>query len=187
MPWRDIPVFVKAHLNELAPGDSTRAAMLFATMTGARSGEVRGATWGKFDLDAGIWTIPGERIKAKEPHRVPLAAPVIAILKTLKEQRRHESLVFPSLRGKVLSDMALTAMLRRVKAKSDTPERVATLHGFRSSLHDWCSESGYARDLAERALAHTIANRTEAAYHRSDLLEQRRPMMETWAQHVQPL
>jgi hypothetical protein len=114
-------------------------------------------------------------MKAKEPHRVPLAAPVFVMLKTLKEQRRHESLVFPSPRGKVLSDMTLTALLRRVKAESDTPGGVATLHGFRSSLRDWCSENGYARDLAERALAHTIANQAEAAYHRSDLLEQRRP------------
>lgn len=184
MPWRDVPEFAKVQLRDIKPGDSTRAALLFLILTAARSGEVRGATWGEFDLDAGVWTVPGERMKAKEPHRVPLAAPLVAVLKTLEEQKRHVSLVFPSVRGKVLSDMTLTALLRRVKAKSDTPGRVATAHGFRSSFRDWASENGYAPDLAERALAHTVANKVEAAYHRTDLLEQRRPMMQQWAAHV---
>ena len=98
--------------------------------------------------------------------RVPLSLP--ALVKRLKEQKQHKSLVFASPRGKVLSDMTLTALLRRVKAKSDTPERVATAHGFRSSFRDWASEHGYARDLCERALAHTVANKVEAAYHRTD-------------------
>ena len=80
--------------------------------------------------------------------------------------------------------MTLTALLRRVKAESDTAGRFATAHGFRSSFRDWASEHGYARDLAERALAHTVANKVEAAYHRTDLLEQRRPLMESWALHV---
>ena len=114
-----------------------------------------------------------------------LSAPAIALIKGLAERKRHKTLVFPSPRDdKVLSDMALTSFLRRVKALSDTPGRVATAHGFRSSFRDWASEHGYARDLAERALAHTVANQVEAAYHRTDLLEQRRPMMEAWAQHL---
>jgi integrase len=92
--------------------------------------------------------------------------------------------VFPSPRGKVLSDMTLTAFLRRVGAKSDTPGRVATAHGFRSSFRDWASEHGYARDLAERALAHAVSNKVEAAYHRTDLLDQRRPLMQAWADFV---
>ncbi|MBB5409457.1 integrase [Paraburkholderia sp. HC6.4b] len=184
MPWRQIPAFVKAQLSHIERGDNTRAALLFLILTAARSGEVRGATWGEFDLDAAVWTVPGERMKAKEPHRVPLSAAALAVVKTLKEQKQHETLVFPSPRGKVLSDMTLTALLRRVKAKSDTPGRVATAHGYRSSFRDWASENGYARDLAERALAHTVANKVEAAYHRTDLMEQRRPMMETWAKHI---
>ncbi|MEM5424198.1 hypothetical protein [Paraburkholderia ferrariae] len=84
----------------------------------------------------------------------------------------------------VLSDMTLTALLRRVKGKGDTPRRVATAHRFRSSFRDCASENGYARDFAERALAHTVANKVEAAYHRTDLLEQRYPMMEAWTGHV---
>jgi integrase len=80
--------------------------------------------------------------------------------------------------------MVLRSFLRRVEAQSGTPGRVATAHGFRSSFRDWASEQGYARGLAERALAHTVANKVEAAYHRTDRLEQRRPMMEAWMQHV---
>mgnify|MGYP003610320534 FL=1 len=80
--------------------------------------------------------------------------------------------------------MALTSFLRKQNATSDTPERVATAHGFRSSFRDWCSENQYPRDLAERALAHTVSNQVEAAYHRTDLLEQRRPMMQAWADWV---
>ncbi|KVD36989.1 integrase [Burkholderia ubonensis] len=184
MPWRDVPAFVKAQFAECEAGDTTRAALYFAILTAARSGEVRGATWDEFDLDAAVWTVPGQRMKAKEPHRVPLSAPALAVVKALKDRQLHDTLVFPSPRGKVLSDMTLTALLRRVKAKSDTPGRVATAHGFRSSFRDWASEQGYARDLAERALAHTVANKVEAAYHRTDLLEQRRPLMEAWAAHV---
>ncbi|RQP34127.1 tyrosine-type recombinase/integrase [Burkholderia ubonensis] len=184
MPWRQVPKFVTAHLAEHKPTDSTRAALLLLILTATRSGEVRGATWDEFDLNSGTWSIPGHRMKAKEPHRVPLSGHAVALVKTLKEIRLHETLVFPSPREKVLSDMTLTALLRRVKAESDTPDRFATAHGFRSSFRDWASERGYARDLAERALAHTVANKVEAAYHRTDLLEQRRPLMEAWAKHV---
>ena len=139
--------------------------------------------WSEVDLENAVWTIPPERMKAKLPHRVPLAPRAIEILKN--QQGRHDSLVFPSTRDEVeLSDMVLTTFLRRVKAHSDTPDRIATAHGFRSSFRDWCSEKGYARDLAERALAHTVQNKVEAAYHRTDLLEQRRKMMNAWAAFV---
>jgi integrase len=185
MPWRDVPAFCAENLAQVDTADITRAALLFTILTAARSGEVRGATWGEFDLDAGVWTVPAERMKAKLPHRVPLAAPMLELLSTLKARKLHDTLVFPSPRGgKVLSDMVLTAFLRRVGAQSDTAGRVATAHGFRSSFRDWCSEQGYPRDLAERALAHIVANKVEAAYHRTDLLEQRRAMMQAWARHV---
>ncbi|WP_233622213.1 tyrosine-type recombinase/integrase [Burkholderia multivorans] len=95
----------------------------------------------------------------------------LELIKALRQRLLHGTLVFPSPREKVLSDTALTALLRRVKAASDTPDRVATAHGFRSSFRDWASEHGYARDLAERALAHTVKSQVEAAYHRTDLLD----------------
>ena len=140
-------------------------------------------TWSEVDLENKIWTIPAERMKAKLAHRVPLSARVLAILEAQKDQ--HDTLVFPSVRDQVaLSDMAITALLRRQKAHSDTPGRIATAHGFRSSFRDWCSEKGYSRDLAERSLAHTIKDKVEAAYHRTDLLEQRRPLMDAWARFI---
>ncbi len=183
MPWKDIPAFATTHLKPRERYDVTRAMLEFLILTACRSGEARGMVWSEVDLENGVWTIPPERMKAKLPHRVPLAPRAIEILKD--QQGRHESLVFPSTRDEVeLSDMVLTSFLRRVKAHSDTPGRIATAHGFRSSFRDWCSEHGYARDLAERALAHTVQNKVEAAYHRTDLLEQRREMMNAWAAFV---
>lgn len=184
MPWRQVPKFVSTHLAQCELADSMRAALLFLILTATRSGEVRGAMWDEFDLQGRVWNIPAVRMKAGELHRVPLSGKALEVLKLLKQRQLHGTLVFPSPREKVLRDMALTALLHRVKAESDTPDRFATAHGFRSSFRDWASEHGYARDLAERALAHTVANKVEAAYHRTDLLEQRRPLMEAWAQHV---
>jgi integrase len=123
-------------------------------------------------------------MKAKVAHRVPLSGRVIEILAAQRTVHPDAELAFPAPRGGVLSDMVLTAFLRDQKAESSDKGRIATAHEFRSSFRDWASENGYARDLAERALAHTISNEAEAAYHRTDLLEQRRPMMEAWAQHV---
>jgi integrase len=183
MPWREIPDFVDGHLRNRASHDVTRAMLEFLILTAARSGEVRGMDWLEIDLVAAIWTIPAERMKAKQPHRVPLSSRAIDIL--VAQPEPHKGIVFPSPRDQVvLSDMVLTTFLRRVKANSSTSERIATAHGFRSSFRDWCSEQGYSRDLAERALAHAVQNKVEAAYHRTDLLEQRRPMMNAWSDFV---
>ena len=179
MPWRDIPKFIAEKLQSTDRYDSTRPMLELLILTAVRSGEIRGMRWSEVDQKAAIWTVPADRMKAKQPHRIPLANRAVEILK--KQQGMHDELVFPSPRKQVeLSDMVLTAFLRREKAASDTPGRVATAHGFRSSFRDWCSEHGYSRDLAERALAHTVSNKVEAAYHRTDLLEQRRPMMDAW-------
>ena len=183
MPWRDIPTFAHEHLHAETGHDVTRSMLEFLILTACRSGEVRGMTWEEIDFRQAVWTIPAERMKAKVMHRVPLAPRALEILRG--RQGLHEQLVFPSPRSAVvLSDMVLTTFLRRVGAPSDTPGRTATAHGFRSSFRDWCSEQGIARDLAERALAHTVENKVEAAYHRTDLLEQRRPVMDAWADFV---
>lgn len=137
--------------------------------------------WSEIDFDDKIWTIPATRMKAKQPHRVPLCDRVMEILTDARALQLHDELVFPSSRGTPLSDMALTKLLRDQKVPSSDPDRIATAHGFRSSFRDWASEHGYARDLADKALSHTIKNRVEAAYHRTDLLEQRRPMMNAWS------
>jgi len=183
MPWKEIPAFVKSELHIIGRYDVTRPMLEFLILTSARSGEVRGMKWNEIDWKNAVWTIPAERMKAQIQHRVPLSERAIEILQN--QQGRHELLVFPSPRDqKELSDMALTSFLRRVNATSDTAGRCATAHGFRSSFRDWCSELGYSRDLAERSLAHVVQNKVEAAYHRTDLLEQRRSLMDAWSQFI---
>ncbi|WP_369681661.1 tyrosine-type recombinase/integrase [Shimia sp. CNT1-13L.2] len=100
--------------------------------------------------------------------------------------REDSHWIFSNTGRAPISDMTLTKALRDNRVPSDTPGRTATAHGFRSSFRDWASEHQVPRDVAERALAHTIANATEAAYHRTDLLEQRRQVMQKWADYVIP-
>ncbi|SED20219.1 Integrase [Rhizobiales bacterium GAS191] len=183
MPWRDIPAFVQGVLHAGA-SNVTRALLEFVILTAARSGEARAMTWAEVDLKAKVWTVPADRMKARVVHRVPLSKLAVEILAAQRDLHPDADLVFPAPRGGVLSDMVLTKFLRDQKAQSSDKGRVATAHGFRSSFRDWASEKGYPRDLAERALAHTVKNQAEAAYHRTDLLEQRRAMMEAWARHV---
>ncbi|RCS59588.1 tyrosine-type recombinase/integrase [Parvibium lacunae] len=146
----------------------------FTILTAVRSGEARGATWAEIDLDAGVWTIPAERMKAKKEHRVPLSEPA---LKILREMPRIDdgALVFQAPRGGMLSDMAMTAIMRRM-GQDTVP------HGFRSTFRDWCAEcTNYPREVAEMALAHAIDNKVEAAYRRGDLFEKRARLMAEWA------
>ena len=147
-------------------------ALEFAILTAARSGEVRGATWSEIDLKDATWTIPASRMKMKREHRAALNAEAVTLLESLS--RTHD-LVFPNTKGDMLSDMTLTAVLRRMN-RSDI-----TAHGFRSTFRDWCSErTNYPRDVAEMALAHAIGDKVEAAYRRGDLFEKRRRMMKEW-------
>jgi integrase len=183
LPWREIPSFVTGVLRAGRPS-LNRVMLEFLILTAARSGEVRAMTWSEVDFAGKVWTVPAERMKAKAAHRVPLSARALEILKGQHANAAHDELVFPSPRGLVATDMILTMFLRDHKVQSSEPGRVATAHGFRSSFRDWASENSYPRDLAERALAHTIANKAEAAYHRTDLLEQRRTMMEAWSDFV---
>ncbi len=182
MPWRDIPAFFNSELKNKPPTPS-RQMLELLILTATRSGEVREMRWNEIDLEKAIWTIPAARMKAKIAHRVPLPSRCIELLQSLPKSDDPSALVFASRRGTPLSDMALTKLLRDTNAHSDVEGRIATAHGFRSSFRDWASENGYSRDLAERALAHTIKNSSEAAYHRTDLLEQRRPMMLEWERY----
>jgi integrase len=180
MPWRDVPGFVQSKLRD-GPYAVSRVLLEFVILTAARSGEARAMTWAEVDLQTRVWTVPATRMKAGVAHRVPLSEHTSKILGAQRTRHLGTDLVFPSARGQVLSDMALTEFLRGHGAHSGEPGRTATVHGFRSSFRDWASENGYSRDLAERALAHTVKNQVEAAYHRTDLLEQRRTMMEAWS------
>lgn len=176
MPYKDVPAFLTA-LDKRTPS-SGALALKFTILTAARSGEVRGATWGEIDLQAKVWTIPAERMKADREHRVPLSDAALALLKQARElYGDDDGLIFPGTKGKPLSDMTLGAVLKRMGVDY-------TVHGFRSSFRDWCADNGISRELAERALAHAVADKTEAAYNRTDQFEQRRPLMQAWAQYV---
>jgi integrase len=151
-------------------------ALEFAILTAARSGEVRGATWDEIDLPNRLWVVPAERMKMEREHRVPLSDAAITLLEALP-RIEDETLVFPSSkRGKPMSDMTLTAVLRRM-GHGDV-----TAHGFRSTFRDWAAEStNYPGDLAEMALAHSVGDKVEAAYRRGDMLAKRFRMMNDWA------
>jgi integrase len=183
MEWSEVPEFVES---ELRNGKSLLSKLMleFLILTAARSGEIRAMTWDEVDLVKAVWTVPAIRMKAKVEHRVPLSVRAVEILTEQQAKADHLTLVFPTVRGKVPSDMILTKFLRDHNIMSSEAGRTATAHGFRSSFRNWASENGYPRDYAERALAHTILNRVEAAYHTTDLLDQRRGMMETWSQYV---
>jgi integrase len=175
LPWREVPAFmVKLAKCE---GVAARAAE-FAILTATRSGEVRGATWDEVDLEANLWTIPAERMKAGKEHRVPLSTAAMALLTTMQ---RQNGVIFPGRSGSVaLSDMSLTAVLRRM-GRGDI-----TIHGFRSSFRDWCAEAvgnSFSREVCEHALAHSLPDRVEAAYRRGDLLEKRVMLMQAWADY----
>ena len=176
LPIDETPAFILALRQH--EGLSAKA-LEFAILTAARSGEVRGATWSEIDLATRVWTVPGERMKAGREHRVPLSEQAVRLLATLPRIEGTD-LVFPAPRGAQLSDMALTALMRRMKVD-------AVPHGFRSTFRDWCSErTNYPRELAEQALAHALENKVEAAYRRGDALEKRMAMMQAWADFCAP-
>lgn len=183
IPWERVNAFVKGHLSK-RPRSGAKACLLFVILTAARSNEARGATWEEIDFDNRIWTIPGARMKEDAIHRVPLSDAAISLLEEQKEYGLHPDLIFPSTYRKQLSDMGLLNVLRKAKAESDTPGRIATVHGFRSSFRNWAADNGYSSDIAERALAHTIGNKTQAAYERTDRLNARIAMMQDWADVV---
>lgn len=173
LPWQE----VGALMAELRGRDGMGArALEFCILTAARSGEVRGARWDEIDMQAELWTIPGERMKAGNAHRVPLSKQAKALLETLPRMEGN-SLVFPAPRGGVLSDATLAAVVKRIGL-------AVTVHGFRSTFRDWCAEAtNYPRDVAEMALAHTIGNAVEAAYRRGDLFTKRTRLMQSWADY----
>ncbi|EJG8086707.1 tyrosine-type recombinase/integrase [Escherichia coli] len=183
MPWKVIPLYIASRVYTEDRYNVIRGLLLFVILTACRSGEARAMEWCEIDFKRQIWTIPPGRMKGGVRHRVPLSTQALELLEQMRGL--HETLVFPSPRKQtILSDMVLTSFLRKTKAISDTQGRFAVAHGFRSSFRDWCSEQHYPHDLAERALAHTIRNKSEAAYHRTDLLNERRPMMQAWGDYV---
>lgn len=197
LPWQQLPAFMKA-LGE-REGTSARA-LEFAILTACRSGEVRGARWSEFDLKAMVWTIPAERMKAGREHQVPLSPKVLELLASARalheslstneedeKARMATSLVFPGTKGQPLSDMSLTAVIRRMNELEEKPLWIdpngmgATAHGFRATFRMWAAEETmFPREVAEHALAHQLPDAVERAYQRGTQFAKRRTLMQDW-------
>lgn len=175
MPFEMLPGFMA----QLRERDALSArALEFLILTGTRSGEGRGARWPEIDLEARVWTIPAERMKAKKAHRVPLSDAAMAVLEPLHEIKSGDGVfVFPKMGGEgFVSEAAIRNLMGRMGAGE------WTIHGFRSTLRDWAGEAtSFPRDVAEMALAHKVGDETERAYRRGDALEKRRALMQAWA------
>jgi integrase len=173
MPYTDVPEFLTQLRERTSMG---RLAVELAVLTAARSNEVRGAHWGEFDLEAAVWTVPADRMKAGKEHKVPLSPEALDVLERAKSLRIEATdLVFyGQKRGKPLSDMTLLKVLRDMDV-------AFTVHGFRSSFRDWVAEkTTVPGEVAEAALAHAIPNKVEAAYRRTNYLEKRFQLMRLW-------
>jgi integrase len=178
MAYGVVPDFVR-RLQGCNGGEGVKLAFELLVLTAARTGELVNARWAEVDLKAAVWTVPAERMKAKQEHRVPLSIRAVEILAQARELAGMSDFIFPGrLPARPMSNMAFLMTLRRMG------DRV-TAHGFRSAFRDWASErTNFPLEVCERALAHTIRNKVEAAYRRGDLLEKRRELMEPWAAFV---
>lgn len=178
LPYSEINSFI-TELRDVEAYESTRLAFEFLILTATRTSEVILAEWSEIDIDEKTWTIPPERMKAGRAHRVPLGARCIAILDSTKQLSDGSTYVFPGhYARKPLSTMAFLMMIRRLGL-------AITAHGFRSTFRDWAAEqTNFSREVCEMALAHTVADKTEAAYLRGDLFDKRSDLMETWATFV---
>lgn len=173
LPYAETGAFISG-VREL-DGIGARA-LEFAVLTATRTGEAVGALWQEIDLDGSMWVIPAARMKAGKEHRIPLSGRAVEILKALPREDGNPHVFIGTRRGKPLSNMALLMTLRRM-GRNDL-----TTHGFRSTFRDWAAEqTAYPNELVEMALAHTVSDKTEAAYRRGDMVEKRRRLMDDWA------
>jgi integrase len=180
LPWGEVGAFMAAL--EKQEGAAT-LALRFTVLTAARTGEVIGATWAEIDMKAAVWTVPADRMKAGHEHKVPLSDAALAVLREAEKLRHNKDSSAPVFPGgkngkgaSGLSNMAMLAVLRRMERDD------LTVHGFRSSFRDWASEATkHEHTVVEKALAHTIESKVEAAYRRGDLFEKRRKLMDDWA------
>jgi integrase len=173
MPFDQVPDFMK---KLRAKEDGSARALELIILTAARAGEGLRAQWDEFDLTGAIWTIPATRMKSGKQHQIPLATPVVTLLKRLHEDREGD-LLFPGRNRGALSDAALRSLLERMQDSQHL-----TTHGFRSSFRDWVAErTAFDSDLAEAALSHAIGNKVRRSYQRGNLFERRRQLMDAWA------
>jgi integrase len=177
LPYADMPVFMAKLRSE---DGVTARALEFAIVTASRSNEVLGAEWGECDREAGIWTIPGERMKSEREHRVALSPAALAVLDQMAAVRTSDY-VFPGPRnGHTLHERSMLDLLNRL-----SPDTKATVHGFRSAFTDWAVErTNFPREVRELALAHAVGDKVEQAYRRSDMFQKRRALAEAWARFL---
>ena len=180
LPYADVPAFYKQLLAG-GTGADARGALALVVLTGTRSGEGRLARWEEVDMDERTWTVPAGRMKDGREHRVPLSEAACAVLRAAGPKATGP--VFRSPWGNDVSDKTLLRVLRTVLAEAGI-EAKASVHGFRSSLRDWCAETGVAREVAEAILAHRVGSSVEQAYARSTVIERRRSALEAWGTHV---
>ena len=175
MPWADVPAFYAS----LSDGTVSHIALRLLILTGVRSGPLRFLRDEQINCD--VWTIPGEAMKGRKgataDFRVPLPDAALAVVEQARQHAR-DGFLFPSVRKGVISDATMSRLMERAGME-------ARPHGFRSSLRDWIAEvTDTPHDIAETTLGHTVGGAVERAYRRTDFLEQRRKLLERWAQHV---
>jgi integrase len=177
LPYTD----VSTCLNVIKQSDamlSTKLAIELLVLTATRSGEVRLANWSEIDFEARTWIIPAGRMKMKEEHIIPLSDRALEVLQEATALG-DDGLIFPGMRsGRAMSDMTMSKLVKELGYPVD-------IHGFRTSFRTWVQEqTNTAHEVAERALAHKITDKSEAAYARSDLFEKRRKLMDAWANYL---
>jgi len=181
-PHSQVGALVRA-VREGTSSEAVKLAFEFIVLTAARSGEVRFAAWEEIDPTNRCWIIPKERMKANRQHTVPLSDTAWTVLTEARQRRFHEDesatgLIFPNLQGSELSDMTFTQLLRRMGVDY-------TMHGFRASFRTWGADiAHHEHDMLEVALSHVVGDATVRAYHRSDMVEKRRRLMQEWADHL---
>jgi integrase len=175
LPYEEVAAFLRK-LRQRACPLASRLAFEFLVLTATRSGEVRGAAWSEMDLPARLWIIPAERMKARFEHVVPLSEQATTILETSRAAFPDSNLCFPNAKGVRFSDMVFTKALRDMALGGR-----ATAHGFRTSFKTWAAETGVRDEVSEAALAHTDPNAVRAAYRRTSFLDERRAVMQAWA------
>ena len=197
LSWQRMADFMEAL--KAREGNAARA-IEFAIITACRSGEVRGAQWSEFDFKEKVWLIPAERMKARREHQVPLSDAALVILASMQAEyivlnekdsgSGLNTIVFAGTKGQALSDMSLTAVIRRMNNDNDKPNWVddkgdgITVHGFRSTFRMWAAEeTSYPREVAEHALAHQLPDAVERAYQRGTQFSKRQSLMADWGSY----
>lgn len=174
IPYGNVPAFIQ-RLQAVVTSDFARLAFELLILTATRTNEVLKAEWSEVDLDQAVWTIPASRMKAGKEHRVPLAPRALVLLRSARQINDGSDLIFPGRKADApMSNMVFLMILRRMGAEF-------TAHGFRSAFRDWAAEcTNFPREVCEMVLAHSIKDKTEAAYRRGDLFDKRRELMKAW-------